>query len=554
MAELGVTIPPVAFEWSSIKHPNRNRAIKGHLFPTLVLQTSQIRGCPECLRLDIEGTDAPPHLAMAMRGDWLVPHVTVCLKHRHPLVPLWRDAKPYSRLDSAVQLAAIAPEILSKKLHRETCSPTSFDLWVENRLCNKGAFNWLDNHSLHVASNFCFMLGCALSPEIASGNPSSPTVRQALANQLGFSVASQGEEAIYNALNVRQRLPGKPHDGARNIFPVLYERLAHTYRENQSYEPFRQILRNHMLKTWPLGIGDEVFGEPIIVRRLHSVRTAATSTGIDQRRLFKMLNAKGIVKDSKEGGTDQWEVFDARLAEPLLNELTEYVPASTFAALISANRSQFALLVADGTLVPALLGSESKAIWNPRDGEVFLDKLLRRSVQLLQVPLGWIHISKSAQRLKISPGEIIRAINNGKITQVGNYTRYRGYGAIYVVHEEVAAVVGNSPPPAQSIEVFSKLVGVNQPSKMRRLVVNHHTPSTVMQNPRTKADQHYISSENAKAFHAAFMTPRTMSAAYERSWQSIGAELKAKAVQPFSPDGEDYGSLFLREDVEVALK
>jgi hypothetical protein len=89
---------------------------------------------------------------------------------------------------------------------------------------------------------------------------------------------------------------------------------------------------------------------------------------------------------------------------------------------------------------------------------------------------------------------------------------------------------------------------------MRRLIVNGHTPSTVMQNPKTRTKQHYLTSDDAIAFHSKFMTLRTVAEAYGRSWQSTGAELKSKGVKPFSPDGETYGSLFLRNEVTKALQ
>jgi hypothetical protein len=41
---------------------------------------------------------------------------------------------------------------------------------------------------------------------------------------------------------------------------------------------------------------------------------------------------------------------------------------------------------------------------------------------------------------------------------------------------------------------------------------------------------------------------------YGRSWQSLGAELRSKGVNPFSPNGEIYGSLFLRSDVAKSIR
>ena len=117
----------------------------------------------------------------------------------------------------------------------------------------------------------------------------------------------------------------------------------------------------------------------------------------------------------------------------------------------------------------------------------------------------------------------------------------------------VVRILGNPLPDAKSIETFSKAAGINQPSRMRRLILNGHTPSTVMENPTTKSQQHYLTEDDPAAFNSKFMTLRMIAQEYERSWQSTGAELKAKSVTQFSPDGEKYSNLFLREEVQAAF-
>ena len=84
----------------------------------------------------------------------------------------------------------------------------------------------------------------------------------------------------------------------------MNDRLAYDTIDNPDYDDFRRILRALMSKTWPLGVGDELLGEPVTEGRLHSVRCAAMATGIDQRRLRKILSADGIVP--KEGLPDAW--------------------------------------------------------------------------------------------------------------------------------------------------------------------------------------------------------------------------------------------------------
>ncbi|WP_420024083.1 TniQ family protein (plasmid) [Cereibacter azotoformans] len=553
MAELGDTIPEGILDWSPIKLDGKRRSLHGHIFPSKVILGSQMRGCPMCLRDAASTSAGPAHTAMAMQGHWLVPHVTLCLLHNHPLVPLWYDPTPYTRFDSAVHLAAISDDLMSGHLDGEVREPTDFDFWVDARLSGVEDGGWLDAHALHAGARFCLLLGSALLRLEDIRTSWVGRSNDWALYQMGYEVARHGEVAIRETLMRIQQLPGTPQDGARKIFPVLYDGLAYDHRDDESFEPFRRILREHILETWPLGPGDELLGEPVMQRRLHSVRTAAQATGVDQRRLRKMLAAAGIVPEAAQGVADAWEIFEAAEAQTLLEDMTTLVPAKEFAELIGASRSQFDLLVQDDILKPALHAPGVKAVWNPADGRAFLDSLLPGAVPLHQAQHGWEHLSKSAQRLKMGPGPIIAAIREGRITRVANHADFEGYAAIYVDHDEVSRILGAVAPAGQSIELFAKSVGLLPPSRLRRLILAGFASATMLRNPRTKAEQLYITEEDAEAFHRVFLTSRTMAKELGRSWQSLGAELRAKGVQAFSPDGCDYGQLYLRSDVAAAL-
>jgi len=69
------------------------------------------------------------------------------------------------------------------------------------------------------------------------------------------------------------------------------------------YAPFNAILLEHLLEhlleTWPLGVGDELMEEPVTIRSLHSLHTAARETGVDPRRLRTMLINAGLLDGSR---------------------------------------------------------------------------------------------------------------------------------------------------------------------------------------------------------------------------------------------------------------
>jgi hypothetical protein len=184
---------------------------------------------------------------------------------------------------------------------------------------------------------------------------------------------------------------------------------------------------------------------------------------------------------------------------------------------------------------------------------VFLAGLLRGAIQLRQPQHSWEHISKSAQRLKIGPGVIIRAIMDGRLHRVGNLESRTGYAAVFVDHDEVARLFGSEAPPGHTIETFAKSVGAGPPVGLRRLILDGHTPATRAINPRTNAEQFYITTADAEAFHAKYFTPRTMANAYRRSWQSLRVDLDLYEIRPITCDDRDYGRVFLRRVVESHL-
>ncbi len=536
--------------WSPTPMEGPLHNFAGHAFPSKTILFPKMRGCPVCLREDIDGSDLPAEQAMTIRGDWLIPHVMICMKHQHPLLELWYESAPTARYDTALQFARFAPSIIKGDLDGELREPTDFDIWIGNRISGIQGVTWLDQHSLHAASTFCRLLGHSLlRHEMSAPSSAHQDSRWAL-YQMGFDVSQHGAQAIREALQGLQDLPCSPQQGPKAIFPLLYDRLAHDHGGDPAYEPFCGILRQHLLETWPLGVGDELMGEPVTERRLHSLHSAARETGVDPRRLRTMLVGAGLLDDSR---SDAWATFDAHASRDILAHLTELLPAKNFCEAFCMSRSQFNLLVADDVIVPTIASTEIKNIWSPRDGQALLDGLLQGAEQLRQAQHGWEHISKSAQRLKLRPKAIIDAIKDGRINRVGNHSDFDAYAAIYVYHDEVASVLNADTAPAMSIEVFGKAVGANQLPALRRLVVNGHTSATSMRNPKTNAVQHYFSAQDATDFHKRFFTLRTLSKHSGMSWQRSGAFLKEVGVMPFSPDGVDYGNIFLRDEVEAAL-
>ena len=249
LARLAQVSPDALAAWSPVHADGRRHRFRGETMHAKAVKDSTLRGCMLCLREDAARSSLPPEQTMAIRGDWLFRPVTLCLRHNHPLVPLWTESPKLSRYDSAARLAEIAPCIIKAKLNQMRREPTDYERWLDARLTGAPrALNWLDTFALYPAAHFCELLGRAV---LATRIPKWKKLRPEhawWAFSSGFHVANQGEVAVRNALQELQQVIGEPTDGPKKKFGDLYDRLAFDLT-SADYAPFRELLRDHIATT-----------------------------------------------------------------------------------------------------------------------------------------------------------------------------------------------------------------------------------------------------------------------------------------------------------------
>lgn len=536
--------------WSPQNMGARRHSFRGEMFHARGIKDTVIRGCPACLREDAAASDRPPEQSMAIRGHWLARHVSLCIKHEHPLIPLWTVASVIERYDSAAQLANQAAALISGALDTKPRAPDQFDFWIEGRLNGKcSGKSWLDQFPLYAAAHFCELLGRAIyAVRIPNWRKLYPR-DEWISPDLGFHYATQGEEVIRGILVDLQRKIGMPTDGPKRKFGDLYDRLAHDLLSDD-YRPFRALLRDHIATTWPLGPGDELMGEPVLERRMHSVLTASRETGIDQRRLRKLLASAGWVRAAGEDPDDAWELFDAVASTPFLRSLSAGVSALELQKQLGISRSQFELLRSDGYFAPSVEGPDHKPLWDIQIGREFIAALLTGATPIYHPIHDWSDIATVAQRLKIRPGEIVKMIESRRLQRIGKHLGRDGYSAILVDRAEIDRLLDRPVSKELSIELFAKTVGL-RPKAAMQLIRSGHISTTTAVNPKTQAQQRFLSSGDVAAFYQRFVTLRRLAGLMCLSWQTLRVNLLEADVIAFTLDGEDVGALFEWSGIEA---
>ncbi|MGA0615857.1 hypothetical protein [Paracoccus sp. KR1-242] len=406
---------------------------------------------------------------------------------------------------------------------------------------------WLDQFDLQASLDFCDLLGRRLArdrfPQLV--DMSRRDRWQAIST--GFEIAAAGEEALRTKFAEMQQVEGAPQDGPQKRFGILYGNL-NRYHTGAAYHPFRSILRDHIIATWPIAAGVQVLGEVLPERRLHSVLTAARETGYSPERVRAILAAHGHVPEKCVGKINAWEVFPAGPAMDLLRRVGCGVTVKAVQKALNMTPSQISTLRMSGYLEPSVSGDGHRPLWDLAAAEAFLDKLLLGAVPVAANEPEWGEIGAVALRFRVPPGDIIRMRFEGRLPSIGTRQGIPGYRGIVVRSSEVAPNLVRAPAGHLNMEGFAKRIGLPRP-QVRRLVMAGLTPSTILRNPASGAMQHYVSPQDLDAFHARFVTLLTLAEEMDLHWQKLSGPVRKSGLAKFLHEGRDFGQLYERKDV-----
>src|SRR5690606_7648588 len=110
------------------------------------------------------------------------------------------------------------------------------------------------------------------------------------------------------------------HFVTKGALGALFEALDRLYRNDDSFDELRDIVRRHVLCIWPVAAGDEVLGQVVPERRLHSIVSASRETGIGKTVLDDFLTEAGAFAPD-DPRADGRKTFDAEAYQSVLDEI-----------------------------------------------------------------------------------------------------------------------------------------------------------------------------------------------------------------------------------------
>ena len=539
--------------WTGIRAGNVRMKFRGELYVSRALRNPVMRGCPVCLREDAAGTTGPPHGAMAMRGDWQFREVTLCLRHGHPLVPLWTAATPRDRFDIGARLREIEANILSGALDQRSQAPSPYDIWLNQRLEDGSDTTWFRDHPVFAVTTLCRLLGQAL---LKDDTPEDDSASGGI-HAAGFNVAVRGEAAIRDALDQIAAMATGAWDEPQKAFGLLYSSLNRNYLKEPGFFVFREILRDCILDNWPLAAGEMVLGTPLPERRFHSLRTAARETGIGPTVLEHFLTEAGAIPldDPRPPGR---RLFDAQVHAGLLAEIPTLVGPIAMRTAMGATKMELIALEEAGVLTPRTRVETVKNPWRISDGLAFVAELSEGAVTVEDEDKDWETLLLARRRSELALDTLVQAIRDKRLS-VGQRAGVPGFHGIVIPKSEVDVLAAparaardevlEEVPGSMAAAQFGRAIGLRDGGVFQAMIEAGHVTAYQVINPRTGRPQYRMTPEHMAAFHHRFVTLTTLSAETGKHRNTLKGILTSRGITPFSPEGQDFGSIYQRGDV-----
>jgi hypothetical protein len=553
----GLTGPQLAelVSWTGRRVGDVRMTFRDEVFGTRSLRKPTIRGCPICLREDMEANLGQPLTKMTMRGHWQVRACSLCVDHQHSLVPLWEYNRPEERYDLSSRFEDIKDTVLAGELEQPRTTPSAYDIWLDTRLATGADETWLAGQSLDAATKFCTLLGAELLRlEDTSDLGEEAQLRRGQA--LGFNATRFGEDKIREALDALVSLASGHNDEPQKAFGKLYVELTQFYLAKEDFAPFRKIMRDCILDHWPIAPGETVLGYFQPTRKLHSVGTAAREAKIGPALLEQFLVDAGAITADDQRPVSR-KTFDAVAYADLLAEVPTLVGPARMQHEMGATRMQFKSLAEDGVIKPRIQVATINFPWRISDGLALVEELLGIAQPVAPTNAKWEGIHQAKKRTGLRVGKIIEALRNGGL-QLGHYSNIDGYAGFCVLKAEINSM---RPPKLKVADhglitayTFGRSVGIRASGWFKKLAAEGHTPETLTPHPKGGPDQSYLSPDDITQFHKRFMTPATMEQKFGQHRKILLGKLRAAGVETFAPNGEDYGPVYLRNEVEAVLE
>jgi hypothetical protein len=537
-----------------IREGKTYRAGQGAHLTRLSLRRERVMGCAACLRDDVASSDLQREVAPYGRLIWNLAHIRCCPVHGMPLVELARAERNTFNHDFTRLIEPIIGRIEAMVAASAPMPPSRLEAYLLQRLDGQPTSScWLDRLPFYAAARTCEMLGAVAVFGRRQNLNHLGDVDWIRAGDAGFGIASTSEKAIdafLTELRVSHRDGWLDANGPQAWFGRVYQWLAFG-TPDPAYDGLRDIFTRNLVDNTPLGPGDELFGKPVLQRKVHSIRTAYLETGIHPTRLRKILAKTGHVQADHQGRSDHEIMFDAVATADLLRRLNDALTNLELAPYLNANRVQATLLVREGYLTPVVDGTDEEIGWRcyaREDVDRFLQALGSEAQEVETAPAGTFSIPDAAKRANCRATEIVDLILQRRLAWVGRLASVRGYNGILVEDREIRERVRGPELVGYTLNDTYKRLRIN--SYAVNALVEHGILKTVIQrHPASRTPLRIVPFSEFDRFQGRYITLFEAARILGLHHMVLKKALIAQGVKPVLNPADVQVTLYEREQV-----
>ncbi|MNV22971.1 hypothetical protein D3C71_1139690 [compost metagenome] len=359
----------------------------------------------------------------------------------------------------------------------------------------------------------------------------------------------QGEASIRAVLSKFQDAhdPKARSQGPKTVFRRFYEWLAHG-SDDQAYDPLRDIVSRHCIETMPLGPGDEMFGKPVEVRKLHSVYTASREYKAHPKRLRKLLHLGGFLSDNYLDVFDDNALFHAADTDAFIRKAIASLSLKDAAGYLNIPRPYDVDILTRYVrpLVDAERSNLAQYAFEREALDEFMTQLADNAVPMSSSDAELMSLIDARKKACCPMSEIIDRLIAGELATVRIDAAATGFLSIRVSVDEVRDLVRLNDHGGLSLRESEKALAVNT-RVLKSLMEYGYLPSQVAINPLNRCPQTIIFLDDIEKFQSTYVSLTVLS----RELGIHFSNLKKRLTDiPLAMDREKIGgSFYLRSSL-----
>lgn len=517
---------------------------RGQNISKVAMRRARVHVCPVCIQEDIASSELSANLAAQGRFDWTIGSIRTCGKHSVPLVEVARDLPPGQYHDFSRNVAAAIPTI-DRLVDEATRRPASgLEAYLLDRIEGRADYPWLDRLPFSAAAWTTEVVGAVAEFGKRVNFDLLGDDDMYRAGAAGFAITKAGAAGIHEFMSrlKREHAPKQPGsaDGPQATYGKLFMSFAQGLAD-PAYDPVRTTMAEHILATFPLGPGDELFGKPVEVRRFHSVRTASLTYKMHPKRLRKLVEAQGLVTDRSVKDRDV--LFDAAVADRLFARERDSIALTQLEKFLNAKRPLPRVLLEAGLLRRHSVGNDDlNQVFYKSELDEFLASLFKNAETVAAARPGAYGIKTASHRANCSTAEIVKLIVDDRLVWVGRLADIAGLAAILVDVEEIRSLT--RLPELAGLTPFEALRVLRVNCKAMAGLLKAGAFRTVVQpHPIKRNPQVVIPFEELERFKAEYISLFLLARGSGKHMPVLLRELTAAGVRPVF---EGVGATFFR--------